>query len=219
MLAPATVCDSESQCMNIATYLGSISNCRYLKGGGNTPKRSTRELTTETSGNYKKILRTQRKPIPPIHGERGIVRTNSEKAEAFADSFELQCRENQLDDEDEDHEEEVERRVRRLNRLPDEDEIRPSTPAWGHACETSLKKLQAVENVALRTAVGAPWFVRNRDLQRDLEWTPLREVIRTKATKAFEKATVHTNPLVREAVDYEAEERTTHKRPKTQYPG
>ncbi|KAJ8911603.1 hypothetical protein NQ315_015937 [Exocentrus adspersus] len=58
-----------------------------------------------------KILRTQRKPIPPIHGERGIVRTNSEKAEAFADSFELQCRENQLDDEDEDHEEEVERRV------------------------------------------------------------------------------------------------------------
>ncbi|KAJ8912200.1 hypothetical protein NQ315_003804 [Exocentrus adspersus] len=146
-----------------------------------------------------KILRTQRKPIPPIHGERGIVRTNSEKAEAFADSFELQCRENQLDDEDEDHEEEVERRV-----------------PWGHACETSLKKLQAVENVALRTAVGAPWFVRNRDLQRDLEWTPLREVIRTKATKAFEKATVHTNPLVREAVDYEAEERTTHKRPKTQ---
>ncbi|KAJ8910556.1 hypothetical protein NQ315_008941 [Exocentrus adspersus] len=53
-----------------------------------------------------KLLRTQRKPIPPIHGERGIVRTNSEKAEAFADSFELQCRENQLDDEDEDHEEE-----------------------------------------------------------------------------------------------------------------
>ncbi|KAJ8915493.1 hypothetical protein NQ315_012374 [Exocentrus adspersus] len=39
-----------------------------------------------------KILRTQRKPIPPIHGERGIVRTNSEKAEAFADSFELQTR-------------------------------------------------------------------------------------------------------------------------------
>ncbi|KAJ8911881.1 hypothetical protein NQ315_012295 [Exocentrus adspersus] len=146
-----------------------------------------------------KILRTQRKPIPPIHGERGIVRTNSEKAEAFADSFELQCRENQLDDEDEDHEEEVERRV-----------------PWGHACETSLRKLQAVENVALRTAVGAPWFVRNRDLQRDLEWTPLREVIRTKATKAFEKATVHTNTLVREAVDYEAENRTTHKRPKTQ---
>ncbi|KAJ8911187.1 hypothetical protein NQ315_006030 [Exocentrus adspersus] len=68
-----------------------------------------------------KILRTQRKPIPLIHGERGIVRTNSEKAEAFADSFELQCRENQLDDEDEDHEEEIERRVRRLNRLPDED--------------------------------------------------------------------------------------------------
>ncbi|KAJ8910389.1 hypothetical protein NQ315_003510 [Exocentrus adspersus] len=50
-----------------------------------------------------KILRTTRKPFPPTQGETEIARTNGDKAEAFADSLQLQCRENQLDDEDEDH--------------------------------------------------------------------------------------------------------------------
>ncbi|KAJ8910538.1 hypothetical protein NQ315_013502 [Exocentrus adspersus] len=39
--------------------------------------------------------------------------------------LELQC---QLDNEDEDHVEEIERQVRRLNRFQDDDVIRPSTP-------------------------------------------------------------------------------------------
>ncbi|XP_023311276.1 uncharacterized protein LOC111691953 [Anoplophora glabripennis] len=73
-------------------------------------------------------LRTTRKPMPPIHGNNGIVYTRYEKAEAFADSLELQCRENLLDDEDEDHADEVERRVRRYRRQPDRDDIRPATP-------------------------------------------------------------------------------------------
>ncbi|KAJ8917680.1 hypothetical protein NQ315_005127 [Exocentrus adspersus] len=50
-----------------------------------------------------KALKTRRRPVPPLHGEQGIVHTNRDKAEAFADSLELQCRENQLDDEDEEH--------------------------------------------------------------------------------------------------------------------
>uniref|UniRef100_V5GNF3 Putative RNA-directed DNA polymerase from transposon X-element n=1 Tax=Anoplophora glabripennis TaxID=217634 RepID=V5GNF3_ANOGL len=75
-----------------------------------------------------RALRTTRKPMPPIHGENGIVYTRYEKAEAFADSLELQCRENLLDDEDEDHADEVERRVRRYRRQPDRDDIRPATP-------------------------------------------------------------------------------------------
>jgi len=33
------------------------------------------------------------------------------------------------------------------------------------------KKLQSVENIALRTAVDAPWYVRNVDIQRDLKFT------------------------------------------------
>lgn len=79
--------------------------------------------------NTQRALRNRRKPIPPIHGENGIVYTREAKAEAFADALELQCRENQLDDEDEDWVESVERRIRRLQRLPDEDNISPATPA------------------------------------------------------------------------------------------
>ncbi|KAJ8911561.1 hypothetical protein NQ315_007942 [Exocentrus adspersus] len=246
-----------------------------------------------------KVLRTTRKPFPPVQGETGIARTNRDKAEAFADSFQLQCRENQLDDEDEDHNNLVERRARRLDRLPDDDEIRIifsrrptqrraqevtingeaiqwsnnvkylgvhldrtmtwghyvaetirkaktargrlypllcgdsrlnlrnkllliksviqpqltyASTAWGHACNTHLKRIQADENIALRTATSAPWFVRNRDL----EWTPVQEVIKVKAAKVYAKATDHENPLLRAAVDYEPDRAATHKRPKQQ---
>ncbi|KAJ8909685.1 hypothetical protein NQ315_013545, partial [Exocentrus adspersus] len=108
-----------------------------------------------------KALKTRRTPIPPLHGEQGIVHTNRDKAEAFADSLELQCHENQLDDEDEEHTALVEKWARQIGQTPDDEEI--------------------LENIALRTAVSAPWFVRNRDLHRDLEWTPVQEVIKTKA--------------------------------------
>ncbi|KAJ8913997.1 hypothetical protein NQ315_012020 [Exocentrus adspersus] len=301
-----------------------------------------------------KALKTRRRPVPPLHGEQGIVHTNRDKAEAFADSLELQCRENQLDDEDEEHTALMERRAMRIDQTPEDEEIlegekstyrdleagvpqgtvlsphlfniytsdlprtdrtsmslyaddtvlaaqsteaatagrylqratdeleewcnrwkvainadkstgiiftrRPTqrraqevtingeaiqlsnnvkylgvhldrtmtwghhvaetirkakiararlypllcgesrlnlrnkllliksiiqpqltyaSTAWGHACKTHLKRIQAVENIALRTAVSAPWFVRNRDLHRDLEWTPVQEVIKT----------------------------------------
>ncbi|KAJ8917046.1 hypothetical protein NQ315_012965 [Exocentrus adspersus] len=57
-------------------------------------------------------LRTRRRPFPPLHGEQGIVHTNRDKAVAFADSLELQCRDNQIDDEDEEHTALVKRRAR-----------------------------------------------------------------------------------------------------------
>ncbi|KAJ8914335.1 hypothetical protein NQ315_011323 [Exocentrus adspersus] len=71
-----------------------------------------------------KALKTRRRPVPPLHGEQGIVHTNRDKAEAFADSLELQCRENQLDDEDEEHTALVERRARQIGQTPDDEEIR-----------------------------------------------------------------------------------------------
>ncbi|KAJ8912601.1 hypothetical protein NQ315_000470 [Exocentrus adspersus] len=66
--------------------------------------------------------------IPPIHGNRGVVYTNQGKAEAFADSLELQCRLPLLPDEDEEFEAEVRRTVRRAEREPDTDDITPATP-------------------------------------------------------------------------------------------
>ncbi|KAH0822463.1 hypothetical protein GEV33_000328 [Tenebrio molitor] len=39
-----------------------------------------------------RALRSNKKPLPPIHGMRELVLSNDEKAEAFADSLELQYR-------------------------------------------------------------------------------------------------------------------------------
>jgi hypothetical protein len=38
-----------------------------------------------------KLLRNNRKPLPPIHEARGMAYTDEEKVEAFAESLELQC--------------------------------------------------------------------------------------------------------------------------------
>ncbi|RZC34680.1 hypothetical protein BDFB_015180, partial [Asbolus verrucosus] len=48
-----------------------------------------RSLTTENNSFWRmsKALRNDRKPLPPIHGTRGLVFTDAEKAEAFADSL------------------------------------------------------------------------------------------------------------------------------------
>jgi hypothetical protein len=50
-------------------------------------------LTIEGNSVWKmtKLLRNNRKPLPPIHEARGMVYTDEEKVEAFAESLELQC--------------------------------------------------------------------------------------------------------------------------------
>lgn len=48
--------------------------------------------------NTPKILKSEYKPLPPIHGPTGrMVYTDEEKAEAFADRLQLKCRQNLVD--------------------------------------------------------------------------------------------------------------------------
>ncbi|RZC40051.1 hypothetical protein BDFB_014597, partial [Asbolus verrucosus] len=72
-------------------------------------------LTTEDNSLWKmaKALRNDRKPLPPIHGTAGLVYTDEEKAEAFADSLELQCRTNEANA-DLDHVDEIEQFARNV---------------------------------------------------------------------------------------------------------
>ena len=78
-----------------------------------------------------KVLKTERKPVPPIHGSAGrIVFTDEEKAEAFADSLQLQCRTN-ITDAELDHVETVENVVSAMmSSVPHSDDlIRQTTEA------------------------------------------------------------------------------------------
>jgi hypothetical protein len=75
-------------------------------------ERKLESLSTEDNSIWRmaKALRPDWKPIPLIHGTLGLDFSNDEKAEAFADSLELQCNAN-IVDADLDHIELIERRT------------------------------------------------------------------------------------------------------------
>ncbi|CAH1384691.1 unnamed protein product, partial [Tenebrio molitor] len=52
-------------------------------------ERKLKSLTAEDNSIWRmtKALRSSKKPLPPIHGTRGLVFSDDEKAETFADSL------------------------------------------------------------------------------------------------------------------------------------
>ncbi|CAH1383979.1 unnamed protein product, partial [Tenebrio molitor] len=80
----------------------------------------------------------KQKPLPPIHGTRGLVFSNEEKAEAFADSLELQCRPN-IEDADVDHIERIEHQVEDILSRQIETSTTPTSPAEVRKIIGSLK--------------------------------------------------------------------------------
>jgi len=91
-----------------------------------------------------------------------------------------------------------------------------ASAAWGYAAKSHLKRLQAVENIALRAAVDAPWYVRNDTITRDLKYKTATVIIKEHAQKLFAIMAEHQNPLIRAAIDYDPEMEAPHKRPRHQ---
>ncbi|XP_017779597.1 PREDICTED: RNA-directed DNA polymerase from mobile element jockey-like [Nicrophorus vespilloides] len=89
-----------------------------------------------------------------------------------------------------------------------------ASPAWGHAARTHLYKLQVIQNKTLRTIYNAPWFIRNVQLHREANIPFLSEFMKKSTKKAFARAEIHPNPLLRAAVDYDPGDHHTHKRPR-----
>ncbi|ERL84844.1 hypothetical protein D910_02268, partial [Dendroctonus ponderosae] len=73
--------------------------------------------------------------------------------------------------------------------------IRPAvlyaSTAWGHAADTSIHRIQAMENKLLRMALDAPWFIRNAQIYRDLEWKPFRQALKEKAEATYRRTEEH----------------------------
>jgi len=84
--------------------------------------------------------------------------------------------------------------------------------ALGYPAKSHLKKLQAVENIALRTAVDVPWYDRNVTIERVLQFTTATERIKQSAVKISQKAESSENQLLRESVNYDPELEAPHKR-------
>ncbi|MFS5355118.1 reverse transcriptase family protein, partial [Streptococcus agalactiae] len=94
--------------------------------------------------------------------------------------------------------------------------IRPTllyaSTAWGHAANDVLMKIQRIENKLLRMALDAPWFVRNTQIYRDLDWQPIQIAMKEKAKNTFKRAEEHPNPELRRLVNYEIVETACRKK-------
>jgi hypothetical protein len=113
-------------------------------------------LTTEDNSIWRmaKALRSNHKPLPPIQGANGLVFSDVDKAEAFADSLELQCRPNVVDA-DPVHIQEIENQVRLILSRHDDNPITPASPSEIRKIIGSLKKKKApgpdnISNTALK---------------------------------------------------------------------
>lgn len=84
--------------------------------------------------------------------------------------------------------------------------VRPATTysivSWGSAAKSHINKIQIIQNKFLRAITGAPWFVSNLQLHRELNLPSIRKYIKQTAEKTFHKAENHENELIRQSVNY-----------------
>lgn len=85
---------------------------------------------------------------------------------------------------------------------------------WCFASTTNLKKIESTQNKILRRMTGAPYYIRNIAIRRDLGITTVQDAIKTAARKTYDKTTNHANDLIRQATDYDIHNITKHKRPR-----
>ncbi|GJQ65109.1 hypothetical protein Trydic_g7254 [Trypoxylus dichotomus] len=78
-----------------------------------------------------------------------------------------------------------------------------ASAVWATALPTHIKKLEAFQSRTLRSALSAPWYVRNTTIQEDTGVEPLMDFIRRIAARFFEQAVDHSNPLVSESQAYD----------------
>lgn len=68
-------------------------------------------------------------------------------------------------------------------------------PIWGCTADTNLLIVQRLQNLILRKITGAPWFVSNDCIHKDLNIPTVKEVVRKLATSYEKRIHRHTNSL------------------------
>ncbi|VEN64529.1 unnamed protein product [Callosobruchus maculatus] len=86
--------------------------------------------------------------------------------------------------------------------------------AWCFIAKTHMRALQVLQSRILRTITNAPWYVSNETLHKDLDIPYLKDYIKTQAQRRYEQAESHSNPLLRDSVDYTVEQVRKHSRPR-----
>jgi len=72
-----------------------------------------------------------------------------------------------------------------------------ASPAWSSAARSHVRKLQLLQSTCLRLATGAPWYVSNRQIHKDLGVPLFADHIRA-LTESFDSKLADVgNPLLR----------------------
>lgn len=64
---------------------------------------------------------------------------------------------------------------------------------WGCASKSNINKIQMSQNKILRELLNAPWYIRNRDIHKDLEMPTVRDEIKKAAQKHKIRLQEHVN--------------------------
>ncbi|GFX45034.1 RNA-directed DNA polymerase from mobile element jockey [Trichonephila clavipes] len=89
-----------------------------------------------------------------------------------------------------------------------------ASPIWAAVAVTHLKRLHTFQNIQLRRAANAPWFVRNEVLQKDLNVPPLLEFIKKLSENFFNRLPQISNESIREIPAYDNSIPSSSKRPR-----
>lgn len=73
---------------------------------------------------------------------------------------------------------------------------------WGSASSSNIEKLQRRQSKILRIITCAPWFIRNRNIHKDLNVPLVREEIKNTCTRYVTKLPNHPNPFAREILSF-----------------
>ncbi|CAI6353522.1 unnamed protein product [Macrosiphum euphorbiae] len=88
-------------------------------------------------------------------------------------------------------------------------------PAWGAQLSlNSSKKLEAVQNVALRTITGSPWYVRNTTIQASTHKISVQQSVTKDAENMYARLATSNHHHLRNICQTIGPEETARKRPK-----
>lgn len=68
---------------------------------------------------------------------------------------------------------------------------------WGNASRTNIDIIQRAQSKILRTITGAPWYIRNQNIHRDLGILAVKDEIDMQKASYNVKLSAHPNPLAR----------------------
>ena len=68
---------------------------------------------------------------------------------------------------------------------------------YGNTSNSNIEVIQRVQNKILRVMTGAPWYIRNENIQNDLQIPPVKKEFQLKKQKYIQKLIAHPNILAR----------------------